>query len=169
MRNIPVRAGTCGLLLYVLGVCAEAAPPAPAATPPQTGPVLVTTTPVELPDYALITLLTEGPISWFERDDNAAVQARAYRVVITTEEIYNSVYLETVSFGGEGCCKKLARVMKFDLEAFADTYAFVGEKSGFQFVQWLSDSAFIFQYKEREFVMSRLERDDVLVTPYAEH
>ena len=56
--------------------------------------------------YPWITFLSQGPIDWFATDESAPVQGRAYRLVITTSEIYNTVYIEMVTFGGEGCCKK---------------------------------------------------------------
>lgn len=166
MLTFSVRRSACGLLLLAFSAALEAAAPGSHAAP-DTGAILVGTTAVEPPPYALITELSEGPISWFEHDETATIQARAYRVVVTTRAIYSSVYLETVALGAEGCCKQITRIMLFDLDAFADTVGFRGEKTGFQFVQWLSEASFLFQYKEREFVMSRLDQDDVLVTPYA--
>ena len=158
----------CGLLLLATAMDLTAAPPRQPVVPP-TGPILVGTTAVETTPYEQIIALSEGPMSWFEPDETKAIQARAYRVVVTSTGTYNRVYIETVTFGAEGCCTKLTRIMQFDLEAFADTLGFRGDKSGFQFEQWLSEASFLFQYRDREFLVSRLDRDDVLVTPYAGH
>ena len=63
--------------------------------------------------YPWITFLSEGPIDWFENDETAKVQGRAYRVVVLTSEIYNTIYLEEITLGREGCCKRLAQIRKF--------------------------------------------------------
>jgi hypothetical protein len=82
--------------------------------------------------YPWVTFLSEGPIDWFSNDESAPVQGRAYRLVITTSEIYNTVYIEMVTFGGEGCCKKLKSVRKFDIAYFCKTFNFIGEQTGFE-------------------------------------
>ena len=166
MSHASRRAFLGGLLLLCAVSLAHAAPDGTSAARPQLGPLLVGTTVAEPPAYASITSLDEGPLAWVSHDDDAEVRARAQRVVIATETIYSRVFLETVTYGAEGCCKQLARVVEFDLRAFADTLALPGDMIGFQFVQWLSDTSFIFQFKDREFVMSRIDRDEVLVTPY---
>ena len=130
-------------------------------------PIAIPTSPAKPPSYQWITFLSQGPIDWFEEDENAPVQGRAYRLVITTSEIYNGVYIETVTFGREGCCKKLRSVRMFDLNAFCKAFNFIGEQSGFEFIKWLSKTSFLFRYHDRKFVMSEIGKNRVLVAPYS--
>ena len=69
-------------------------------------PVAIKTTPANTNYYPWIVQLSQSPIDWFASDVNAKVQGKAYRVVILIEDIYNSVFIEQVTFGTEGCCKK---------------------------------------------------------------
>jgi len=117
--------------------------------------------------YPWITFLSEGPIDWFAKDESAPVQGRAYRLVITTSEIYNTVYIEMVTLGGEGCCKKLKSVRKFDLDTFCKAFNFIGEQAGFELVEWLNETSLVFRYQERDFVMSDIGKERVRVAPYS--
>ena len=128
--------------------------------------VAIRTTPAKANYYPWITYLSQGPIDWFEKNENAKVQGRAYRVVILVSEIYNTVFLEQVTFGTEGCCKKLSHSRRFDLKTFAEKFGFAGELSGFEFVRWLSPTSFVFQYQERNFVISAINKPDVKIEPY---
>jgi hypothetical protein len=130
------------------------------------GSVFVSTEPAKANYYQWITFLSEGPIDWFEENENAKVQGRAYRVVVLVSEIYNTVYLEEVTFGSEGCCKEVLSTRRFDLKAFTSAFGFKGELSGFEFVQWLSPTSFVFRYHERNFVMSAINKAKVKVEPY---
>ncbi len=125
--------------------------------------VPIPTSPAKANYYPWITFLSEGPVDWFAKDESAPVQGRPYRLVITTSEIYNSIYIEMVTLGGEGCCKKLKTVRKFDLDAFASAYKFIGEQAGFEFIEWLSPTSLVFRYQEREFVMSDIGKERVSV------
>jgi hypothetical protein len=129
-------------------------------------PTTIPTSPAKAQSYQWITFLSQGPINWFGKDENALVHGRAYRVVITTSEIYNDIYIETVTLGREGCCKKLKSVRKFDLNAFCKAFNFIGEQAGFEFVKWVSRTWFLFRYHQREFVMSDIGKNPVCVAPY---
>ena len=137
-----------------------------AAGPVIAEPVGVSTEPAKADYYPWITFLSQGPIDWFEKNENAKVQARAYRVAVLVSEIYNTVYLEEVTFGSEGCCKKLSRSRRFDLKGFASAFGFTGELSGFEFVRWVNPTSFVFRYHERNFVMSAINKTEVKVEPY---
>jgi hypothetical protein len=128
--------------------------------------VVINTTP-EKASYPWITQLSQGPIDWFEKDENATVQGRAYRVVVLVSEIYYTVLIEQVTLGREGCCKKVARSRQVDLSAFVAKYQFAGELTGFKFVRWVGPTSFVFSYKEREFVMSEINQTKVKIEPYA--
>ena len=115
------------------------------------------------PTYTWITSLSQGPIDWFEERKEAAVQGRAYRLVAVVSEIYDTVFIETVTFGAEGCCKKLSTTRKLDLDALAKTFGLVGEQSGFALVDWESPSSLRVRFMGHEFLLSHIERERVLV------
>jgi hypothetical protein len=114
----------CGVLILIGGLAVD-------ISVARANGVVIATSPAKADYYPWITFLSEGPVDWFAKDENAPVQGRAYRVVITTSEIYNDVYIELVTLGREGCCKKLRSVRKFDLDAFCSAFNFIGERSGF--------------------------------------
>ncbi|CAN1209769.1 hypothetical protein TUMEXPCC7403_06060 [Tumidithrix helvetica PCC 7403] len=130
-------------------------------------PIVIQTKPANANYYPWIVQLSQSPIDWFEKDVNAKVQGRAYRVVVLLTDIYNSVFFEQVTFGMEGCCKKVASVRQFDIRAFSTKFGFTSEITGFKFMRWLSPTSFIFRYKDRLFVMTEIDKPEVLVEPYS--
>jgi hypothetical protein len=79
-------------------------------------------------------------------------------------EIYDTVLIEEVTFGSEGCCKKVRNVRKVDLEAFAKAFDMVGEISGFEFLNWGVDDSFRFRFKGREFHASGLGKSPLTIS-----
>ncbi|MFH0959040.1 MAG: hypothetical protein V1897_10095 [Pseudomonadota bacterium] len=57
-----------------------------------------------------------GPTTCFEGKTTLDAQSRTYRVVVTTSEIYNRVYIEEITSGDEGCCAKIVSVREINLE-----------------------------------------------------
>jgi hypothetical protein len=78
-------------------------------------------------------------------------QAQSLRVVVYRSDIYQSLAIETLTTGLEGCCAKVAQTRSFDLEAFAAHFGFKGEVSGFVFTGWTSPQSFRFTYKGKPF------------------
>ena len=107
------------------------------------------------PDHVWISMLTEGPTDW--------VGGSSYRVVVTTSEIYDHVYIEKVTYGDEGCCKRLASIRALDLKEFAQAFNLPGEISGFKFVKWDSSSAFTFSMRDRYFRAYDIQKPKVKI------
>jgi len=119
--------------------------------------------------YAWIVFLSEGPTMWREipspnRSEGPKSVGRAYRVVQLVSEIYDTILVEEVTFGHEGCCKKVRSVTKIDLDAFAKAFGFVGEISGFEFIQWGSGTSFLFRFKGRLFLATGLGKPALTVS-----
>ncbi|MFN5398986.1 MAG: hypothetical protein ACK5C4_15415, partial [Pseudanabaena sp.] len=131
-------------------------------------PVTIKTTPANTNYYPWIVQLSQSPIDWFASDVNAKVQGKAYRVVILLEDIYNRVFIEQVTFGTEGCCKKVTNARMVDLKTFVAKFGFTGEINGFRFMRWISPTSFIFRYKDRLFVMTAIDSPEVKVEPYTD-
>jgi len=81
------------------------------------------------------------------------------RVVVYRSEIYQSLVVETLTTGMEGCCSKVARRQSIDLEGFAAHFGFRGEISGFSFSGWSSHNSFRFTYQGAPF-HATLQSDD---------
>lgn len=78
-------------------------------------------------------------------------QAQSLRLVVYRSEIYQSLVLETLTTGLEGCCSKVAVARSIDLASFAQHFGFKGEVSGFVFAGWSSPSSFRFTYRGEPF------------------
>ena len=119
--------------------------------------------------YASIVFLSEGPITWRSTPPKTAGEeptsvGRAYRVVQLISEIYDTLLVEEVTLGNEGCCKKVRGVSRVDLDGFAKAFGFVGEISGFEFVKWESQTSFRFRFKGREFKVTGLGNSNLTIS-----
>ena len=81
----------------------------------------------------------------------ATPQAQRLRIVVYRSEIYQSLAIETLTTGLEGCCSKVAQTQSVDLQAFASQFGFTGEVSGFVFSGWSSPDSFRFTYQGKPF------------------
>jgi len=108
--------------------------------------------PVNKDYYAWITSLNEGPIKWLEEPEKD-VEGEAYRICITTSEIYNSLYIEQVTFGMEGCCKKIVSKKELDLYKLFEIYQLTGEIANVEFRTWIDFKTFQLNIKGIIFTM----------------
>ena len=115
---------------------------------------------IEKDYYAWITSLNEGPTKRLDEPDGD-VRARANRICITTSEIYNSLYIEEVTFGRERCCKKIASKKQLDLYELFDKFELQGEVANIKFGKWLNFSTFELEIQGRTF---SIELQDNLAT-----
>lgn len=79
-------------------------------------------------------------------------QTEMLRLVVYRSEASQSVVVETVTTGLEGCCSKVARTQMIDLEGFARHFGFAGEPGQFSFAGWTSADSFRFDYDGKPFV-----------------
>src|SRR2546427_9071372 len=87
--------------------------------------------------YASIVFLSEGPITWRSTRPKTAGEeptsvGRAYRVVQLISEIYDTLLVEEVTLGNEGCCNKVRGVSRGDLDGVAKALGSMGASSGFR-------------------------------------
>ena len=130
---------------------------------------MVRTIPQTRPDYyEWITSLSEGPAQSLAVDELAKVQARILRVVVLTSEIYNTVYIEEITIGREGCCRRLKSIRKLDLEDWAQQLKTKGELAGFRIVRWNTPTTAEVEFQGRAFVLSELDRARVRVRAIGE-
>jgi hypothetical protein len=122
-------------------------------------------------DYPAIEFMSAGASSALpsaasaEDLPPASPQAQALRVVVYRSEVYQSLVIETLTTGLEGCCSVVAERRSVDLGAFAKHFGFKGEVGGFVFVGWSSPQSFRFTYQGKPFVATvdggrvRMDRD----------
>ena len=104
-----------------------------------------------------VTFLVQSPPIWIN-NPSFEVHGRSYRVVVTTAEIYNRLFIEEITSGDEGCCVKVASIKKVDLEQLATIYGFRGELTGFKFIRWRSPTNFEFLFHGRSFLASEIDK-----------
>ena len=109
--------------------------------------------PVKKDYYAWITSLKEGPINWLDKPEGES-EGKAYRTVITTADIYNSLYIEEVTFGSEGCCKQIISKKKLDLYELFIKFGLTGEVTNVQFSKWVNPSTFNLKIRDKLFSVS---------------
>ncbi len=90
------------------------------------------------------------------------VTSFAFRVIVTTSEIYDSMYFEKVTYGQEGCCKKIEYIKQFDMMQFAKEFSLEGELSGLKFIKWQKDHSFDFEIQGHRFNI-QISKEKVLV------
>jgi len=115
-----------------------------------------------IPDYyEWITALSSGPIEWKEGKTENDTSGERYRVVVTTSEIYNSVYLEKISLGTEGCCVQLRSIQNLNLNILKENFGLKGEIAGFKLIEWETFNVFIFTIHSRTFRAQVAENSEV--------
>lgn len=109
--------------------------------------------PVNKDYYAWITSLNEGPVNWLDEPEGE-IEGRAYRTCITTSEIYNSLDVEEVTFGTEGCCKRIASKKELDLYELFTQFGLTGEVANVQFSKWANKTTFELEIQDQLFSVS---------------
>lgn len=99
-------------------------------------------------NHIYTTFLSESPINW-DPNPKDGVTGSAFRIFITTAEIYKSLYFEKVTFGEEGGNKKVFFQKQIDLQKELNIF---GEDSySLRFVDWMGYSAFIMNISEVDY------------------
>lgn len=97
--------------------------------------------------YPIITYLSAG-----EPDE----QGRFYRVIIYTEEIYDTVIIEGLTFGEEGGNVKIVSKRKVDLNALWTTFHLNGEIAGLEFGRWITPTSFTLKVLNKTFLIKNV-------------
>lgn len=140
--------------------------------------VIATTTLNNHNYYPWITFLTEGQhisIDYEpEMEDSLfitknAVASFAFRVVITTSEIYNSIIIEKINFGPEGSNARIGNIKELNINEFQDKLKIKGELAGFEFDKWINSSSFIIKRSDRNFSFSDIDKNFITVEEINSH
>jgi len=110
--------------------------------------------------YTWVTFLSESRILWSENDSTRSV---AFRVMITTSEIYNYIYIEKVTYGEEGGGKRIEYRSRLNTIIFSDKFKITGEFTGVIFANWISYNAFIFKMDNKRFELTILNQNEAQI------
>jgi hypothetical protein len=82
-------------------------------------------------------------------------EGHKFMVIVTVSEIYYHLYIQRISFGEEGCCKKIERAFQIlDKDLSGDF-----EIKSFEGIKWLSWNSFIITLNENErFIVKDLDK-----------
>ncbi|RDC64844.1 hypothetical protein [Adhaeribacter pallidiroseus] len=83
--------------------------------------------------YPDITFLSEGESHRATTKNRAEIET-AFRVIITTSEIYDNLVVGKATYGAEGGHKTLTHIKKIELEAVWEAYKLTGETAGLEFI-----------------------------------
>jgi hypothetical protein len=113
-------------------------------------------------NYEWISLLAEGPAAWLASDERTQVQGKVLRMVIYagTEEMPSTYRIEEITFGQEGCCRKLLRAREFQLYGHMKAFGALNRKEGreFEFIKWLSPSSLEFKHFGKQYALYDLDK-----------
>ena len=119
-----------------------------------------TLTAVDKDYYSWLTFLEQGPIKWLDEPEED-IAGKAHRICITTSDIYNNLYIEQVTFGMEGCCKKIVTKNKLDLYELFNQYQLTGEIANVSFILWIDFDTCLLKIKGATFQLD-IESDKLV-------
>jgi hypothetical protein len=115
-------------------------------------------------NYAWISFLTEGPVAWIS---DTPARGRYLRFVVygQVEEMPSTFRIETITYGDEGCCRRLTRARQFDIaKPMKETFGpFPSKDQEFHFVRWLNETSIEFDYFGKRFVLTDLDKNSVRI------
>ena len=116
-------------------------------------------------NYEWIAFLSEAPAVWVT---DVPPKDQFVRLVVYSpaEEDPSIFRIETVTYGDEGCCRKLVRARTFKPEkAMLELFGPFNKKDNpeFEFVRWLSPTSSEFKYYGSTFIFMDLDRNTIRV------
>lgn len=105
--------------------------------------------------YLDITFLSEGEFQP-QKTKNRTENDIAFRVVILTSEIYNTLVLEKVSYGSEGGNKHIINKRKVDLSQIWTEFKLTGEITDLEFIKWLTWDSFEIKIQELTYIFKNI-------------
>jgi hypothetical protein len=113
--------------------------------------------------YTAIIYLTEGKSNTIKPTTDKLSEI-AYRLVITTSEIYDEIIIEKVGYGSEGGNKQIITKRKVDLESLRSAFNLLGEISGITFSKWISWNSFELKILGKLYIIKDISSDSITVS-----
>lgn len=109
--------------------------------------------------YPWISFMTEGPS--IEREESETFEF--FRLVITTSEIYNSIYFEKCSQGLEGGGRRIEWKRLIDDDALSQKFSMRGEFAGVTLVGWRGWNTVVLNIHGDKYIFKNIENELVTV------
>jgi hypothetical protein len=110
--------------------------------------VLLVENPID--SYSSIVFLTEGEVRWLDTPVGE-IEGISYRVIITRSDIYNSLFIEKITYGTEGCCKNIVSTKEIPVNELFKLFSITGEHAGVKFVEWIDSASFVISIYDRSY------------------
>jgi len=110
--------------------------------------------------YAWTTFLSEGQNNLLE-DKSEFVTIEFCRVIITTSEIYNDIYIEYGTSSIEGGGKKIKKKSLISRDDLREYLQIRGEFAGLEFIKWTSWNSCKFKMHGKEFEIFNIEKETI--------
>ena len=108
--------------------------------------------------FLSVTYLQESPKYFNEK----AGYDYAFRFILTTDEIYDYVFIEKVIYEEEGGLKQLEWRKKLEMDLFYEIGA-TGEISNVNFNNWLKENSFSMTIQELKYEVSNLDSEKWII------
>lgn len=113
--------------------------------------------------YTDITYLTEGESNPIKPATDKLSEI-AYRLIITTSEIYDDIIIEKVGYGSEGGNKQIITKRKVDLGSLWSAFNLSGEIAGITFTKWISWNSFQLKILGKLYLVKEITSDSITVS-----
>jgi hypothetical protein len=110
--------------------------------------------------YKWTTFLTEGESNLLE-DKSDFGTLEFCRILITTSEIYNDIYIEYGISGIEGGGKKIKRKVLVSRDDLRKHLQIKGEFAGLEFIEWTSWNSCKFKMQGKEFEILNIDDNSI--------
>jgi len=122
-------------------------------------------------NYAWIAFLSEAPSVWIS---DVPPKGQFLRLVVYSrvEEEPSTFRVETITYGDEGCCRKIVRARTFKpAKALFESFGTFNGKDNheFEFVRWLSTTSAEFKYYGTPLIFMGLDSNTVRVQRAPQH
>ena len=108
--------------------------------------------------FLSVTYLEESPIHFDEKTG----YEYAFRFILTTEEIYDYVFIDKVIYDEEGGLKKLEWRKKLEMDVFYEIGA-TGEISNVIFNNWTKENSFSMTIQEIDYEVSNFDSEKWII------
>lgn len=114
--------------------------------------------------YDWISFMSKGDLFISENlKEKEFPKGEVLRLIITTSEIYNGIYIESgiQSEGGEKMSIKWRRKMNED--DFYTNFSLTGEFTGIEFLKWTSWNSFVLKIQGKKYLFTEVQKTTVKV------
>ena len=114
--------------------------------------------------YKWITTISKGELFIPEKENNEEFAVREfYRLIITTSEIYNGIYIEKGIESENGGGTKIIWKRLVNEDDLYSNFSLRGEFSSVEFIKWNSWNSFILKIQGKEYQFNGIEKTEIKV------